>query len=65
VIILFSCCSALYALFFSFVAYSGLNVNPVENIISLNIHQMKDGEVSLDKEELEEIEKGYLIKNVQ
>ena len=65
VIILFSCCSALYALFFSFVAYSGLNVNPVENIISLNIHQMKDGEVSLNKEELEEIEKGYLIKNVQ
>jgi hypothetical protein len=45
--------------------YSGVNVNPVENIISLNIHQMKDGEVSLDKEELEEIEKGYLIKNVQ
>ncbi len=64
----FSACSALYALFFTAIACSDIDISRVENVISLNINKIKEYNPDLSQEDLDEpqeINKGYSIKNIQ
>lgn len=64
-LIAFSWCSVLYAAFFIIVALFGVKINYVENIVSLNIQKMKEYNPDLDQGEIEKIEKGYSIDEIQ
>ena len=64
-LIFFSICSVIYALFYTAIICSKTKINYVENIISLNIDKIKEYEPNLGQEEIEDTQKGYTIKNVK
>ena len=63
-LILFSACSILYDVFFCIIVYSGIKLDYVENILSLNIQKMKEYNPFENDEKVEEAEKWYLIEDV-
>ena len=64
-LILFSICSVVYAIFYAAIIFSHTDVNYVENILSLNIEKMKEYDPNLWSEESENLHKGYSVKSVQ
>jgi hypothetical protein len=47
-----SACSILYALFFMIIAFYNIDINRIENVISLNIQEIQDNKPDLDSEEV-------------
>ena len=64
-LIFFSICSVVYALFYTAIICSNTKINYVENIISLNIDKIKEYEPNSEQEEFEDTQKGYTIENVK
>ena len=67
-LILFSVCSVIYALFYAAIIFLHKNINYVENIFSLNFDKIKDYESDLQQEETKEFEEkdtGYTIENIR
>jgi hypothetical protein len=52
-LIVFSICSILYALFYAIIGFEYININYVENIISLNMETIKKNDLSLENQESE------------
>ena len=63
-IITFSIFSFIYALFYVVIIISKANIDYVEDIISLNVQKLKDKDLVLVPEEVEDEDKGYHIKQV-
>ena len=63
-LIFFSICSVIYALFYVVIICLHTNINYVENIFSLNIDKIKEYEPDLWLGEKNDTEKGYTIKKV-
>ena len=64
-VIVFSICSFIYATFYGILMASNINVNYVENILSLNIQKFRDSGTNLDQESMEIEDKSYQIKQVR
>ena len=67
-LIFFSICSVIYALFYAAIIFLHKNINYVENIFSLNFDKIKDYEPDLQQEEVDEFEeksRGYTIENIR
>ena len=64
-IISFSVCCFIYALFYVIVSTSNMNIKYIEDIISLNIQKLRDSEVEIVPEDVEIIDEGYQIKEVK
>ena len=64
-LIVFSICSTIYAIFYVVITFSNINISYVENIISLNIQKIKEYTPSLDNGESDGRQKGYHIENVR
>jgi hypothetical protein len=52
-LIVFSICSILYALFYAIIGFDCININYVENILSLNMETIKKNDLSIENEESE------------
>ena len=64
-VIVFSICSFIYAAFYGVIMASDININYVEDILSLNIQKFKDSGTNLDEEGVEIEDKSYQIKQVR
>ena len=67
-LIIFSVCSFVYALFYMIIMVSDVKINYIEDIISLNIQKIKESEkipVDTEQESIESINKNYHIEQVQ
>ena len=67
-LIIFSVCSFVYALFYMIIMISDVKINYIEDIISLNIQKIKESEkipVDTEQESIESINKNYHIEQVQ
>ena len=64
-LITFSLCSMAYAIFYIFLTFSDLNINYVENIIDLNLENLKAYNFENEAEKIENTEKWYSIKNIK
>jgi hypothetical protein len=56
-LITFSICSAIYTVFYISIIYLNLNINYVENIVSLNLDNTKSQDFSIEEIQEENIEK--------
>ena len=65
VLITFSFCSIIYAIFYIFLILSNIKINYVENIIDLNLENIKTHNSVIEQNETENVEKWYSIKSVQ
>ncbi|MBR7036760.1 hypothetical protein IKI14_02590 [bacterium] len=64
-LIFFSVCSVIYALFYTAIICSNKKIEYVENIFSLNIDKMKEYDLAPEQEDLEDIQKGYTIEKIR
>ena len=64
-LIFFSICSAIYALFYAAIICSNKKIDYVENIFSLNIDKINEYEPDFEQEELKDVKKWYTIENVK
>ena len=64
-VIVFSICSFIYAAFYGVIMASDININYVEDILSLNIQKFKDSGTNLGEEGVEIEDKSYQIKQVR
>ncbi len=64
-VIIFSVFSFIYAIFYVVILASKVDINYVEDIISLNIQKLKDSGVETLPEDMEIINEGYQIKEVK
>ena len=64
-LIFFSVCSVIYALFYVVIIVSNKKINYVENVFSLNFDKIEESESDFDQEEFEEVKEGYMIESVQ
>ncbi len=64
-LIFFSVCSVIYALFYMVIIVSNKKINYVENVFSLNFDKIEETESDFDQEEFEEVKEGYTIESVQ
>ena len=62
-LIAFSGCSALYAIFFTVIAFSNIDITNTENIVSLNIQKMKEYELDINQKRNKN--KWYSLKNIK
>ena len=63
-VIAFSICSFLYAIFYGIIIFFNININHVENIISLNILKMRNDN-NIDEDMAEYDNNWYHVQNVQ
>ena len=63
-VITFSILSFIYALFYVVIIISKADIDYVEDIISLNVQKLKNKDIVLVPEEVEDEDKGYQIKQV-
>ena len=63
-VIAFSICSFLYAIFYGIIIFFNININHVENIISLNILKMRNDN-NVDEDMVEYDNNWYHVQNVQ
>ena len=63
-VIAFSICSFLYAIFYGIIIFFNININHVENIISLNILKMRNDN-NVDEDMAEYDNNWYHVQNVQ
>jgi hypothetical protein len=56
-LIFFSICSAIYALFYAAIICSNKKIDYVENIFSLNIDKINEYEPDFEQEELKDVKK--------
>ena len=64
-LIMFSLSSVVYAIFYGFLVFSNINVNYVENIIDLNLENIKTHTFEIENSEMLESEKWYSIENIR
>lgn len=64
-LIFFSICSVIYALFYATIIFSNKKFDFVENIFSLNFDRTEEYESNSEQEELEDTKKGYTIENIR
>ncbi len=63
-IVIFSAFSFIYAIFYVIIIASKVDINYVEDIISLNIQKFQQWDMSLDQEDFNIVDEGYQIKKV-
>ncbi len=63
-VIIFSVFSFIYAIFYVIIIASKVDINYVEDIISLNIQKFQQWDMSLDQEDFNIVDEGYQIKKV-
>jgi len=64
-LIFFSICSIIYALFYTAIILSNKKIDYVENIFSLNLDKIKEYESDFEQEKFEDVKKGYAIEDVK
>ena len=64
-IIIFSICSFIYALFYITIMVSDLNINYVENIVSLNIDRINDSDKKIDEEDINIVDQSYHTQQIK
>ena len=64
-LIVFSILSFAYALFYAIILISKIDINYVEDVISLNIQKIKGTDIKVDQEVADIDDGGYSVVKVQ
>ena len=64
-LVVFSICSFIYAIFYTVVVMSNMDIKYIEDIVSLNIHKIKDSNLNSEEESNITVDKTYQTKRVE
>ena len=64
-LVVFSICSFIYAIFYTVVVVSNMDIKYIEDIVSLNIHKIKDSNLNSEEESNITVDKTYQTKRVE